>query len=103
MAAGLFLILTTQSLVQIALGLALTGIGFGTFTSLGQEFAQGAASAAFPEVGRLDDGVNHPRHLSPISCRRGRPFIGEAVLVALLTVTWHPLRALAAKDRVARN
>jgi MFS family permease len=112
MTAGLFLISTTQSIVQIALGLTLTGIGFGTFTSLGQEFAAGAASAAFRglAVSMMVATIRVAQTLSPpaaslvtdrISARA--TFIGAAGLVALLTLTWRPLRSVAGGDRVSRH
>jgi MFS family permease len=107
MTVGLLLISTTQSLVQIALGLALTGIGFGTFTSLGQDFAAGAASAAYRglAVSMMVSTIRIAQTLSPpasslvtdqLSARA--TFIGAALLVALLTVTWRPLRALSASN-----
>ena len=112
MTAGLFLISTTQSIVQIVLGSTLTGIGFGTFTSLGQEFAAGAASAAFRglAVSMMVATIRVAQTLSPpaaslvtdrISARA--TFIGAAGLVALLTLTWRPLRSVAAGDRVSRH
>ncbi|MGZ5384058.1 MAG: MFS transporter [Acidimicrobiia bacterium] len=112
MTAGLVLISTTQSVVQIALGLAFTGIGFGTFTSLGQEFAAGAASAAFRglAVSMMVATIRIAQTLSPpaaslvtdqLSARA--TFIGAAGSVALLTVTWRPLRALAATEVVSRD
>ncbi|MGZ8754576.1 MAG: MFS transporter, partial [Acidimicrobiia bacterium] len=108
----LVLISTTQSVVQIALGLAFTGIGFGTFTSLGQEFAAGAASAAFRglAVSMMVATIRIAQTLSPpaaslvtdqLSARA--TFIGAAGSVALLTVTWRPLRALAATEVVSRD
>jgi MFS family permease len=111
MALGLTLISTTSSVAQIALGLAVTGAGFGTFMSLGQVFAASAASAAFRGLAvsmlvttiRIAQTVGPPAaSLATDQISSRSSFIGAAALVALLAVTWRPLRTSMANRRLSR-
>jgi len=109
MTLGLVLIVTAPFLPQTVLGLVITGLGFGSFMSLGQEFAAGAASGAFRGLAvsmmvatmRLAQTVSPPiASLVTDRVSSRAAFIGAAVLVALLTVTWRPTRA-AVRSRPA--
>ena len=111
MALGLTLISTTPSIAQLALGLAVTGAGFGTFMSMGQVFAAGAASAAFRGLAvsmlvatiRIAQTVGPPAaSLATDQISSRSSFIGAAVLVALLAVTWRPIRTSIANRRLSR-
>ncbi|MDH3397595.1 MAG: MFS transporter [Acidimicrobiia bacterium] len=108
MALGLTLISTTSSVAQTALGLVVAGSGFGTFMSLGQVFAAGAASAAYRGLAvsmlvatiRLAQTVGPPAaSLATDRISSRSAFIGTAALVALLALTWRPVRASVAKRR----
>jgi ACDE family multidrug resistance protein len=110
MTFGLLVASASQSVFQVSLGLAFTGIGFGTFTSMGQVFAAGAASAAFRGLAvsmmvatiRIAQTIGPPAaSLATDQISSRSSFIGTGLLVALLTVTWRPLRALVAKRRVS--
>lgn len=103
MAVGMVVVAVTPWVAPVALGLAIAGLGFGTFTSLSQDFAAGAASAAFRGLAvsfmvstiRLAQTVSPPAAsllTDQVSSRSA--FIAEALLVALFALTWRPLRAL---------
>ncbi len=113
MTVGMVVTATTPSVGRTALGLAVTGLGFGTFTSLGQDFAAGAASGAFRglAVSLMVATIRLAQTISPpvaslvtdrVSSRSA--FIGSALLVGLITVSWRPLRArLIRRRRIGRG
>jgi len=101
MAAGMATVAIAPTVGLVALGLALTGLGFGTFTSLGQDFAAGAASAAYRglavsmmvSVIRISQTVAPPLasfgtdHVGPRSA-----FAGAAIVAGLTAVSWRTVR-----------
>lgn len=108
MALGMVLVSTTSSIAQTVLGLAVAGSGFGTFMSMTHVFAAGAASAAYRglAVSMMVSTIRVAQTVGPptaslatdrISSRSA--FVGAAVLVALVSVTWRPLRVLITKRR----
>jgi MFS family permease len=108
MALGLTTVAATPTIAQTALGLALTGLGIGTFTTFGQDFVAGAASAAFRglAVATLVSTIRLAQAVSPsvVSLMTDRVsaravFIAAAVLVALVATTWRPFRALVNKRK----
>lgn len=112
MTLGTATIALTHSVGQTALGLALTGVGFGTFTSLGQDFAAGAASAAFRglAVSMMVSTIRLAQTFSPPAASlitdRVSPratFLAATVLVALFAVTWRPLRSMVSLRKAGRS